>query len=145
VGRSLAPPPMVLYLLDSDAVIDFLVDFPPTVQMLGSMLMGDDDLCVCSVVLAEVFSGLTEGEAVQANDVLSKCLFLPTSERAARRAGEWRFFYRRQGRQLQTTDVLIAATAIQHEATLVTGNIRDYPMDGVKLLPLPRPGRPSQR
>jgi predicted nucleic acid-binding protein len=43
------------------------------------------------------------------------------------------------------TDSLIAATAIDHAAVLVTGNAKDFPMPEVMLLPLPRPGRRGSR
>jgi predicted nucleic acid-binding protein len=39
---------------------------------------------------------------------------------------------------LPLTDALIAATAVEHNATVVTGNVRDYPMPEVSILPLPR-------
>jgi predicted nucleic acid-binding protein len=35
-------------------------------------------------------------------------------------------------------DMLIAATAVAHGATVVTANIRDFPVPEVSLLQLPR-------
>jgi predicted nucleic acid-binding protein len=61
--------------------------------------------------------------------------FLETTESAAKQAGVWRYAYARQGRQIAITDALIAATAYLNQATIVTGNIRDYPMPEVSLLP----------
>jgi predicted nucleic acid-binding protein len=42
--------------------------------------------------------------------------------------------------QLSTTDCLIAAIAVEHQAQLVTGNRRDFPMPEITVVPLPRPG-----
>jgi len=39
------------------------------------------------------------------------------------------------------TDALIAATALQYGAAVVTGNVRDYPMSDLTILPLPRTRR----
>ena len=38
---------------------------------------------------------------------------------------------------LTTTDTLVAAAAVSNEATLVTANVRDYPMEEVELLQQP--------
>jgi predicted nucleic acid-binding protein len=70
---------------------------------------------------------------------LDRCIYLDTDATAARLAGEWRYAYRRQGVQLQTSDVLVAATSLQHGAILVTGNVRHYPMPALSILRLYRP------
>jgi len=44
----------------------------------------------------------------------------------------------RRGVTLPITDTLIAATALVHGATVVTGNFDQYPMSEVAILPLPR-------
>jgi predicted nucleic acid-binding protein len=38
---------------------------------------------------------------------------------------------------LTTTDTLVAATAIKHGATLITANVKDYPMEEIELLQQP--------
>jgi predicted nucleic acid-binding protein len=90
------------------------------------------------VVLAEVFSGINpQGEAAGVS-FLDSLEFLLTSREAARQAGVWRYLYARRGVSLPVTDMLIAATAIEHDATLVTSNLRHYSMPELSLLTLPR-------
>ena len=72
--------------------------------------------------------------------MLDSLLYLTTTGDAARQAGEWRYTFARQGTPLATSDVLVAATARAHQATIVTGNGAHYPMPDVSLVPLPRRG-----
>ena len=68
--------------------------------------------------------------------VLSTLTYWAISPAVAQRAGELRYDFARQGHALATTDTLIAAVAAEEGATLVTGNARHYPMQGIRLLTL---------
>lgn len=129
---------MARYLLDSDAVIDFLANIPSTVELVRGLFGRGDTLSTCDVVLAEVYAGLHASEQDRAEELLSALEFLAISPTAARHAGRWRYAYMRQGRTLSVTDCLIAAVAASQAATVVTGNVRDFPMPEVTVLPLPR-------
>ncbi len=133
---------MTRYLLDADAVIDHIMGRPGTIALLERLDAGGDTLCVCDVVVAEVYSGLLQRDWVPAQAFLSGLTYLITTARMAQQAGEWRFAYARRGVSLATTDCLIAATAHGHQAILVTGNVKDFPMPEIQLLPTrqPRPG-----
>ena len=132
---------MNTFLLDADAVIDQLKGFPATVQLLQDLHAAGGELCVCDVTTAEVYAGLRPQDRPRAERFLSACTFLPTSPAIAQQAGEWRYQYRRQGITISLTDALIAATAVAHQARLVTGNVNHYPMSEVATVPLPRPGK----
>lgn len=136
---------MSLYLLDTDAVIDLLKNVRETVSLVQGLHSRSDTLCTSGIVLGEVFSGLHAHDRTRAETLLSGLLYLTTTAEAARRAGEWRYDYARRGQQTAITDCLIAATAVDHAAVLVTGNTKDFPMPEVTLLPLPRPGRRGSR
>jgi predicted nucleic acid-binding protein len=124
--------------------MDQFAGYAPTVQLLEDLDNRGEELCVCSVVLSEVYAGLRPDAVSRARLLLDRCLYLGTSEAAARIAGEWRSAYRRQGIQLQTPDVLVAATSVEHGATLVTANLGHYPMSEVAILPLTRPYKMSR-
>jgi predicted nucleic acid-binding protein len=82
-----------------------------------------EDLCVCDVVVAEIYSGPHAPDRARATEELLLSLgYLRTSPEAATQAGVWRYRYAREGRALATTDCLVAATAHACGATLVTGN-----------------------
>ncbi len=129
---------MARYLLDTDAIIDVLSGYMPTATLIQNPERTGDALCVGDVVLAEVYAGLRPQDRLKAERLLDACVFLTAGPEAARQAGEWRYAFGGLGVTLSTTDALIAATAHAHGAALLTGNSRDYPMQEVTLMPLPR-------
>ena len=56
---------------------------------------------------------------------------LPIDADSAWQAGTWRRSFAERGVTLYQSDCLIAATARTNHAVLVTGNPKDFPMDGV--------------
>lgn len=125
-------------LIDTDALVDCSKGISSTLAALAELEQRGDALCTCDIVLGEFQSGLTVEAERDMEPLLGRLLYLETSSAAARQAGRWRFHFRRQGVSLAITDCLIAATAREHGAQALTGNLRDYPMDGVNILPLPR-------
>lgn len=126
-------------LLDTDAVIDFLKGVTTTVALVIQLLRERRRLCVCDVVVCEVYSGLqSSAQRHRAEELLAVLEYIPTSVFAARQAGEWRSLYRSQGIQLSATDCLIAAVALEHGLRVITANVRDYPMPELHVLPLAR-------
>lgn len=126
------------YLLDTDAIIDHIAGMVSSIALIESLFDRGETLCVSDVVVAEVYSGLRPEDRGKGESLLSACFYLPTPLEAARKAGEWRYTYARRGIALSTTDLLIAGTALLHEATLVTRNADHYPMSEISILSLPR-------
>lgn len=134
---------MSLHLLDSDAVIDHLKGIQSTIDLIAALSAGGPIACSCDIVVSEVYAGLPPAARAGAQQLLSTLYFLPTTAAAARQSGIWRYDFARRGVTLPTTDTLIAAVAAEHGAHVVTGNVRDYPMAGVTVVPLSRvQGRP---
>ncbi len=132
---------MARYLLDADVVIDWLLGFPSSVALVKDLHERGESLCTSAVVVAEIHSGVRPAEAGVADAFLESCTYLPAGYEDARQAGRWRHEFAQRGIALSTTDMLVAATALSHQATIVTGNVKDYPMEEVTVLPLPRPRR----
>jgi len=128
-------------VLDSDAVIDFLAGVARSVALLEGLRERGESLYVSDAVIAEVYAGVRPKDRDGVRRVLTAFTFLPTGPADAELAGCWRHDYARRGISLSTADMLIAATAYAHQATIVTGNVKDYPMEGVTVLPLPRARR----
>jgi predicted nucleic acid-binding protein len=129
---------MTLYSLDTDAVIDVLKGFSSSVTFIQNLLTQGHILATNAIVIAEVYSGLRLHERGSGEVLMDSLTYLPPSRDAARRASDWRYAYARTGTALSLTDTLIAATAREHDATVVTANIADYPMQDVAVAGLPR-------
>ena len=129
---------MTRYLLDSDAVVDYLKGFASTVTFISQLGADGHQFCTCDVIECETFSGTPLPQRPATEQLLDALEYLETSRQAARQAGMWRNTYRSRGIQLSTSDCLIAATAHQHGIPLITANPRDFPMPEVTILPLPR-------
>ena len=129
---------MTRYLLDSDTVIGILKGAPDAIQLIAELYRQDDTLCTCLVVVAEVYSGLRPSDAGEADALLRPMRSLMAAPDIGRQAGRWRYEFARQGIQLSAPGCLIAATAHYHRATLITGNIRHFPMTELATLRLPR-------
>jgi predicted nucleic acid-binding protein len=113
---------MAYFLIDTDAVIDYLRGIHDSIAMLKSVHDREDELCVCGVVVAEVFADIRPPGRGDVLSFISTFHFLPTPADAARLAGEWWYQHPRSARTHSTTDMLVAATAVFHRASLVTGN-----------------------
>lgn len=121
-------------MLDTTALIDFSKGFEPAKSKILALFDADQQLAVCSVSVAEFFTGLLPSERQQWREFFSTLSYWEISAEAAIQAGIWRYEFARQGIQLSTTDALVAATAWQHQATIITNNTKHYPMSEVKLL-----------
>jgi predicted nucleic acid-binding protein len=71
--------------------------------------------------------------------LLSTLYYWPIEAPVARLAGQLRWAFARRGMQFDVQDMLIGAHVRYLDETLVTDNIRDFPIPGLKLL---RPGDP---
>lgn len=130
---------MTRYLLDTDSIIDYLYGIRSTITLLRQLDAQGHQLCTSDVVVCEVYTGLLPRHRPTAEALFDAMEYLPTSRQAAQRAGDWRARHRAQGQQLAATDCLIAATAHEHGAQVVTRNVKDFPMPEVTLLPLAQP------
>ncbi|HLZ70527.1 MAG TPA: type II toxin-antitoxin system VapC family toxin [Dehalococcoidia bacterium] len=135
---------MTYQVLDTDSIIDYLKGVASSVAFILSLGATGHTLATTGVVVGEVSSGLHPQDRPAGEQLLDSLIYLPTSRNAARQAGLWRYTFARQGIALAMTDALIAATAREHGAMVVTGNVRDFPMliSGSTLLPLPRVAQP---
>ena len=118
------------YLLDTNVCIAFLNDAK---SKIGARLgeLGPDDVKLCSVVKAELLYGARHSARVEENlGKLSRFfeLFesLPFDDMAAENYGVLRAQMRRSGTPLGANDLLIAATALSVDLTLVTRNQEEF-------------------
>jgi tRNA(fMet)-specific endonuclease VapC len=119
------------HLVDSDWVIDYLAGVPEALELLNRL--ADERIAISIVTYMEVYQGVERSEDPgDAEQKLAAFLenvpLLPISPAVSRRCASLRETLRRQGRRVnnRALDLLIAATAIEHNLTLVTRNVQDY-------------------
>lgn len=125
---------MSRYLLDTDVLIDFSKGIESVTARLLGWIDGIDTVGVCAVSVAEFSAGLSPEQALEVEPLLASLTYWDISWRAAVRAGQDRYAFARAGTTISVTDALLAAVAREQEATLVTSNLKDFPMEDVSLL-----------
>jgi tRNA(fMet)-specific endonuclease VapC len=133
----------VRYLIDSDIVIYQLGGNPNAILALRRLAPAG--LALSTITYMEVCQGLLRSAdpvAAQArfDAFLRDVPLLPFSAECARRCAQLREDLRQQGQRVRARalDLLIAATALEHDLTLVTRNTADYvDIRGMKLFQPP--------
>jgi hypothetical protein len=122
----------VRVLVDTSAWVDFLNGAPSTAaEALAELLSGDDDVCTCGIVVAEVFQGLRRDEGRDAiRRSFEDLVFLePPEIRLYLRAAELYRELRRRGKTVRSTvDCIIAAIAEDGGCSLLA---HDRDMDAI--------------
>lgn len=114
-------------LLDTSVVIDFLRDAPPAVAAVTAAHAAGG-LAASEITRFEVLSGMWAEEEDETEAFLALLDVHPVDERVARRAAELAQRHRAANRGIEDGDYLIAATALELDATLMTTNVRHFPM-----------------
>lgn len=117
------------YLVDTDRVTDWLVGRPDATELLARLSL--DGLSVSLITFGEVYEGIYFGRDSRASErgfrrFLLEVDVLPLSRAIMQRFAQVRGDLRRRGQLIGDTDILIAATAIQHDLTLLTRNTRHF-------------------
>ena len=114
-------------LFDSDVLIEYLRDNPAAADLLVPAVRAEE--AACSVLARfELLAGMRSAERHATHALLDAMINLPVSETVASRAGEMARSYRRSHAHISAVDYLIAATAEQEGADLLTLNVRHFPM-----------------
>lgn len=119
------------HLLDADAIIDYLTGQPGARQQFPALQQ--DGVAVSVITMIELYEGVERGREPerahqQLQDFLKPVHVVPVSDEIARQTAHLRAELRARRRPIQhrAYDLIIAATALTHNLTLVTSNTRDY-------------------
>lgn len=121
------------FLPDSNVVIRFLQNKLPDRSFLESLL-GKDELFISPVVIAEVRAKAGRQEQDDLVDFVNLGTTLYIDEELGYEAGRYRQQYLNKTKEVYLLDCFIAATCKLHNLTLVTNNVKDYPMKDIKIL-----------
>lgn len=127
---------MATCLLDSGILIDVLNGKRGRKEVLDRLILQGDEIASCPITITEVYAGLRQGEETKTGRLLRSLRFYPVTWEIAKKAGDLQCSWRRQGRTLALPDATIAAVALAHHLTLVTANVKDFPMPDLSIHPL---------
>ncbi len=119
-----------MFLLDTNACIRILNGSSP--RLVACLRRYEpDDIAVSAISRAELLYGARKSSRVTENlRVLKRffaaCVSLPFDDRCAEHYGAIRADLAARGKPIGPDDLLIAATARAHDATLVTHNTREF-------------------
>ena len=134
------------FLLDTNVLSEFKRRTAPDSRVAGWLREADPDLLWASVLsLGEIRKGIERLAAGHRRTELDQWLerdlahwfehrLLPITGAIAQRWGTLAARAMERGTPLPNVDGLIAATALDHQLTLVTRNVRDFSALGVELL-----------
>lgn len=125
---------MSRYLADTDVLIDYSREQEPATSLLLVILASRDDVGICAVQLAEIYAGQERGERPAFDAFLDSLPCWEITPAVGLLAGDYRRTFAREGRAINTPDAINAAVAFRMAATVVTRNVKDYPMAEVEVL-----------
>lgn len=120
-------------LIDTDILIDHFHGHQAALDFLAQQLAGNEPLALSVVTLTEFTGGMRPGEETRTEQLLALFILLEVDQAIARLAGDYLHQFRRSHR-IDLGDALIAATAKTVGATVVTRNVKHYPMADIDLL-----------
>ena len=117
------------YLVVADWLIDAAIGRPRAQRTLERL--SDEGLAVSIIAVAEVYEGAFATPDPQATlaglrDVLSDFAILPVDDPIVEHFARIRAALRQQGQLIPDMDLLIAATALAEDLTLITRNVRHF-------------------
>ena len=117
------------YLVDTDIVVGWLKGRQEEIVLLRNF--SQERLAISLISYGEVFDGIYYGRDPDANEKSFRQFLrwvdvLPLNRRIMRRFARIRGQLRREGQLIGDCDLLIGATAIIHDLTLVTHNVRHF-------------------
>ena len=118
-----------MYLLDSDWIIQALGNRQPALRTLDRL--SSSRIYVSYITVGEIYerafdSVNPEAHLLSFRQFLSAYRVLTLSDPIMERFAETRWFLRRRGQLISDFDLLIGATALHHDLTVLTFNRRDF-------------------
>ena len=122
------PLSMSLLVVDTSVLIDHLRGHPGATARLRTAITTGDELWSVSVVRTEVLAGARTPEMPAIGRLFDALRWLDVSTDLADAAGGLAARYLRSHPGMDTVDFLVAAATHALDATLLTQNIRHFPM-----------------
>jgi len=117
------------YLIDTDVAISHLRSSDVLIQILRQL--PDPRRAVSIITVAELYDGAfstvaPDARIAEIQHFLGSSMTLPVTEPITMVFGELRAYLRRRGQLIEDFDLMIAATALHHDLTVITFNRRHF-------------------
>ncbi|TSC88999.1 MAG: putative nucleic acid-binding protein, contains PIN domain [Microgenomates group bacterium Gr01-1014_5] len=122
-----------MYLVDTDILIWILRGDKKYAKLLQH-LKHKGSLCISTITIAEIYKNIYPSEIVVTENLLNEFQILDVIIPIAKQAGFYWQQYSSKLKNLSLTDCLIAGTANVHNATLVSLNLKHFPMKDIKTM-----------
>lgn len=126
-----------LYLIDTDWIIEYLRGNRKIVSILQKLF--DEGLFVSIISVAELYEGVYASTSpkhkMALDDFLSGVVVLGVDLNVCETFGKLRHELRKRGEVIGDFDLLIAATALSNDLTILTNNVKHFKrVSGVRVL-----------
>jgi predicted nucleic acid-binding protein len=118
---------LILHLRKRGSASDFLLQWGR-----------EDNVHISVLTRAEIIASMRPREEGPTVELLGAMPSESVTPPVADRAGRLIYSLARDGVQLSFPDAIIAATALEHDLTLVTTNARHFPVSGLKVQEFPQ-------
>jgi predicted nucleic acid-binding protein len=125
----------LIVLLDTTVLIDALRGKVGCLVLLEELTVSGHTIATSAINIGEVYAGMRASEENKTDRFLDSLACYPLTREIAHRAGHLRNQWARKGRTLELADMMVAATALEYGAALMTENRKDFPVDGLRLYP----------
>jgi predicted nucleic acid-binding protein len=124
------------FLLDTNIIVNVFRRRGDALLLVENLLSQGQPLASCPVTITEVYAGMRPHEEKATRAFMKTFVFLSVNAEIAEQAGHLKRRYAKGGKALSFQDATIAAISIAYGCTLVTENIKDFPLPELQLYPL---------
>lgn len=122
-----------MYLIDTDIIIWILRENKKYQDFLQK-ISEKEPLAISTITIAEIYKNVYPSEILKTENLISELPSLDVTSSVAKQAGLYWQQYVSKLKNLSITDCIIAATANVNNATLVSLNIKHFPMKDIQIL-----------
>lgn len=123
-----------MYLIDTNILVWIIRGDKWYVRWFAELKEdGSVTLSISTITIAEIYKNVFPIEIVRTERIIEDFIHLDVTPRIAKEAGFYWKDYSKKIEKMNILDCIIAATAKEHKASLITLNIRHFPMSDIKI------------
>lgn len=122
-----------MFLLDADIIVWASRRKEKIIEELKK-LIGEEIVGVSTITIAEIYAGIRPLEMAEMTEFFNKLAIIEVKREIAEQAGLLWQDHKMKFKNLSLADCIVAATAKDQNAILVTLNTKHFPMSDIKIL-----------